>query len=617
MNAYPMIRKPGSNETVMSNLFKVTLLYLIPGWISKPENILQFLLILAAALFIDTVFNFIRFRKPVCSVSAAVTASLLHILTHSVPVWGQVAGVVTALTFGKHLWGGTGKNLFNPAILGVFFLTFFFRIEFPVFDNSFWIIAAMFLSLLFLRSRPFASVGWMAGVISALLSKGNFTIDTMTEYGIFFFGALIITDPVTVTPKPFTGLVSGLILGFIPTFISSSVQYQCGAILIFNVVSFIFNRIPGIADLRIPGRLKIKPPIPWQPVHNEIFNLALNTCKDSVKLPEPQGPSEILSCIRNNKVFGCGGGGFLTSLKIETVLKSEAPEKNFIVNGVECDPGLVHDKIILQKYPDKIFKGISLISCIIPFKRVVLAVKHNVSNITIPENVTLYKTPPFYPAGSERELIKRIVKRTVPSGIPPAKQGILILNVQTILAITEAVVENKTALTKIITVANLKQHQNKAVRVKLGEKVSNIIEKVYPGGFPVFYGGGIMLARQADDDSVIDINTSFIAVSDFVRYKESPQCSHCGLCMRYCPEKLEVNRIADLIDLKIYVYPDKFKPQNCISCGICSYICPAGRNLIVKVKSAAKAVDTSTTISTGIQSDDTTSATNNTRKVLQ
>jgi Na+-translocating ferredoxin:NAD+ oxidoreductase RnfC subunit len=163
----------------------------------------------------------------------------------------------------------------------------------------------------------------------------------------------------------------------------------------------------------------------------------------------------------------------------------------------------------------------------------------------------------------------------------------LVLNVQTIIAVASAVTENTKADTKVITVANLMHKQSKAVRVNIGDSISEIVQKIFPGGYPVFYGGGIMLSEQADEDSVVDKSISFIAVSDFVQYKESPQCSHCGKCVQYCPEKLDVRRIADAVDNKKYNLIKHVKPQKCVNCGICSYVCPAGLNLMKKVKEAA------------------------------
>jgi Na+-translocating ferredoxin:NAD+ oxidoreductase RnfC subunit len=384
--------------------------------------------------------------------------------------------------------------------------------------------------------------------------------------------------------------VSGFFLGFLPLLFPEKLLFLTAAILAFNLISFIIHRIPGFPDLQLPFKLNIKPPVPWNANQCEIIDLTRDCIEEKPESVKPSNSSTVLSLIRENEVFGCGGGGFSTCVKIETVLKSDASEKFLIINGVECDPGLIHDKILLHKFPGKIFKGITLISEIIPFRKIILAVKRDLSNINTPQNIQVFQVQTYYPAGSERELIHQILGRMLPTGAIPAKQGILVLNVQTVISIAAAVIENRLANTRVITVANLKTKQTRAVRVNLGDRVSDVIQKVYSGGYPVFYGGGIMLSRQANEDSTIDKNTTFIAVSDFVHYKESPQCSHCGACVHYCPEKLNIKRIIDLIDNGKPVSLNRFHPERCISCGICSYICPAGRNLMKRIRAAADTV---------------------------
>ncbi|MFA5859959.1 MAG: hypothetical protein WC955_12935, partial [Elusimicrobiota bacterium] len=77
MIVFPLIRKKGSNEHVMSDVFKVTLLYLIPGWIKSPQELLNFIVVLITALGIDVILNFIRYKQITCAVSAGVTAAIL------------------------------------------------------------------------------------------------------------------------------------------------------------------------------------------------------------------------------------------------------------------------------------------------------------------------------------------------------------------------------------------------------------------------------------------------------------------------------------------------------------------------------------------------------------
>lgn len=56
------------------------------------------------------------------------------ILPPSIPLWMAVVGIAVGIIIGKEVFGGTGKNIFNPAIVGRTFLA----ITFPVEMSSKW-----------------------------------------------------------------------------------------------------------------------------------------------------------------------------------------------------------------------------------------------------------------------------------------------------------------------------------------------------------------------------------------------------------------------------------------------------------------------------------------------
>lgn len=76
---------------------------------------------LACALF------FLNKRNTIADGSAVITAILLAFTLSPFTPWYVVSfGAAMAILFGKILWGGLGKNRFNPALLGREFMTAFF-----------------------------------------------------------------------------------------------------------------------------------------------------------------------------------------------------------------------------------------------------------------------------------------------------------------------------------------------------------------------------------------------------------------------------------------------------------------------------------------------------------
>ncbi len=560
------------------------ILYQLPVWVKNPVEFIWFMMLLVSALIIDSLINFIRFKKPVCAVSAAVTMGILQVLTPGVPLWGKFLEIVTALVIGKHIWGGTGKNWANPAIIGVLFLSLIFKINYPIISPSILIIPAIILSLPFIMFRPFAGLGLIAGMTAALLFRNALNFTSIISSGVFFWGSLIITDPVSTTPRPAAGFTGGFLVGFLPLFYTQPIWVTSMALLIFNAASFLIDRNTYLLRIWLPLSKRIKKIIPYSE-NSELVDLT-GEIKSENEPPQSLTIDSILEKIREADIFGMGGGGYSVYDKIKSVLYSGQINKYLIVNAVECDPGLIHDRWIIEKFIREISLGIDLLKIAVPYNKIYLAVKKDVDT-KFPEHIEIIKVKDFYPAGYEKILIKKILKIDTPPLMPPSESGILILNIQTVFAVYEAVYLNKKADSRYITAANLINKVNQVARVKLKSKITDIFGQLFSGGnYPVFAGGVIMQAHRAEEEETVDKNLNFIALSRYPLYKESELCSNCSRCISNCPMGLRVNKIAVLVDSGSLSGTTRHLADNCILCGSCSYICPAGKDLASRMRKA-------------------------------
>jgi Na+-transporting NADH:ubiquinone oxidoreductase subunit B len=90
---------------------------------------------LSAALCWSVEYLFTRQEGKPATMSALVTAVLLAlVLPPNVPFWMLAVGAVFAMVFGKMVYGGFGKNIFNPAMVGRCFL----YVCFPVALTGTW-----------------------------------------------------------------------------------------------------------------------------------------------------------------------------------------------------------------------------------------------------------------------------------------------------------------------------------------------------------------------------------------------------------------------------------------------------------------------------------------------
>lgn len=169
------------------------------------------------------------------------------------------------------------------------------------------------------------------------------------------------------------------------------------------------------------------------------------------KAPEDINIHLLLGEFKEKGICGLSGSGFPADKKIKAAVEAKVREKVLIINAVACDPGLIHDDWLVKHELDKIEKGIALLNKYISFSKVILATKEKLES----KSCEVYLVPNRYPMGAEKILISQVLGKKFMSDEIPAKKGILMLNVQTIYAIYEAIYEGVVANTRLITVADL------------------------------------------------------------------------------------------------------------------------------------------------------------------
>ncbi|MCK6262161.1 electron transport complex subunit RsxD [Vibrio sp. ZSDE26] len=118
-------------------LMKWVMIAALPGLIAQSYyfgwgTIIQLILGIVVALLLETAVLLIRKRHPISGLrdySVLVTAWLLAIaIPPYSPWWVIVVGLIFAVVIAKHLYGGIGQNIFNPAMVAYVVLL----ISFPV-----------------------------------------------------------------------------------------------------------------------------------------------------------------------------------------------------------------------------------------------------------------------------------------------------------------------------------------------------------------------------------------------------------------------------------------------------------------------------------------------------
>ena len=82
---------------------------------------------------VEVIFSVVR-KKPIYEGFLVTGLIFPLILPPTIPLWMVAVGVVFGVFFGKEVFGGTGRNIFNPALVGRVFLS----LAFPQYFATMW-----------------------------------------------------------------------------------------------------------------------------------------------------------------------------------------------------------------------------------------------------------------------------------------------------------------------------------------------------------------------------------------------------------------------------------------------------------------------------------------------
>lgn len=308
-------------------------------------------------------------------------------------------------------------------------------------------------------------------------------------------------------------------------------------------------------------------------------------------------PQAVKDLIHQAGIVGMGGATFPTHVKL-----SPPPDKaidTLIINGAECEPFLTADHRLMLEKPDELLEGIAILMHTLGVTKAYIGIEENKPDaIKLLEQrcagtaVTVMPLACKYPQGAEKNLIKVITDREVPSGGLPMDVGVVVQNAGTVVAVYDAVVHGIPLIARVTTVTGSCVAQPQNLLLRIGTTFGQAI--AYCGGFSrppakVIMGGPMMGMAQGTLDVPVIKGTSGILTLSEDEIKVGPQrpCIRCGRCVEACPMGLVPSMFSILGECGQYQRAkDDYNLLDCVECGSCVYVCPAKRNIVHYVKLA-------------------------------
>jgi electron transport complex protein RnfC len=305
-------------------------------------------------------------------------------------------------------------------------------------------------------------------------------------------------------------------------------------------------------------------------------------------------PEQIATAIAEAGIVGHGGAAFPTHVKLTA--NDKKPIDTLMVNGCECEPFLTTDHRLMLEAPGAIATGAALAARAVGAERVMVGIEDNkpdaieaLRSATSGMNIDVISVKTKYPQGSEKQLIKAVLKREVPLGGLPLDVGVVIVNVATATAIARAVLRNKPLTHRVISVTGGGIARPKNILAPIGVRLGELIDfcgGLTPEAARMVAGGPMMGFSFTDLDIPVTKGTSGVTVLTREDIKRSGEthCIRCGRCVEACPMNLVPTKLALACRAQVLDLAVAYHLLACFECGSCAYSCPAKIPLVQLIR---------------------------------
>jgi len=408
----------------------------------------------------------------------------------------------------------------------------------------------------------------------------------------------------------------------VPSLVKSGDKVKAGQIIGRNDNSFsspIHSSVSGIVE-------EVKKINYFKEVISSVF-INSEGSQDWQPLKGHNSDWEKLSSEKIEELIYLSGVSKLDNQGIPTRFKSSliSPEEveNLIIHGVGSEIYNLSLPIFLERRRMLNFvEGVKILKKILPKAKLHLAFNKHQQNIIEEiskllsglKDIEIYSLEPKYPQGYDEILIPTILNEKFPYGYSAANIGVIILNIQVVLQVYEAVAEGKPLIERTVTLCGSGFKEPVHMKVRIGTPLEFIIQDRTVDNIDLRFIQNSLLTGVVLSDLKLPVNSNFSQIiclpeekrsqsfafinpgfkkdsysntflSKFIKVKkildtnvhgELRPCIFCNYCQEVCPvnliphllfryvEKEIINQ--SLMNLKIF---------NCIGCNLCSYVCPS------------------------------------------
>jgi H+/Na+-translocating ferredoxin:NAD+ oxidoreductase subunit C len=294
---------------------------------------------------------------------------------------------------------------------------------------------------------------------------------------------------------------------------------------------------------------------------------------------------ELLARLRDAGIVGLGGATFPSHAKLD--IGDKPGIATLVLNGAECEPWITTDDCLMRERAAEIVQGIAVLRHLVTPAETLVGIEDNkpqaiaaMRQACANTGIEVVAVPTLYPTGGEKQLIKVLTGKEVPSGGRPLNIGMVCINVATAYAVQRLVYHGEPMISRLVTVTgNVETPRN--FEVLLGTPLAELARAAggaLPGTDGYIVGGPMMGLHVTDGSLPVVKGTNCIIAKSPQLFPPSPPalpCIRCVRCAEACPADLQPQELYWFARARNFGKAQEYHLFDCIECGACSYVCPS------------------------------------------
>jgi Na+-translocating ferredoxin:NAD+ oxidoreductase subunit C len=330
-----------------------------------------------------------------------------------------------------------------------------------------------------------------------------------------------------------------------------------------------------------------------------------------------------------------GKGGIPTSYNSSVIEPSEV--RHILIKAVDAELYNPDISLFLQDEGAAHFsEGLSILFKIMDQADFRIVIGSNSSNwFQVLDNsladdlpVTYHRVKPLYPQNNDLVLLKTVLDMDLPSGYTGINKGVVVLSIQDVCHIYDAVVHGKPLIERVIALGGTGFTDRPHLLLKIGTAVSDIVDGKLSSddeGDIRFINNSVLSGETLDLKSPIGSKSEvlialkeqrsqelmFFAKPGFKKDSfsntflakfipiqkntstnlngEQRACLSCGFCQSVCPSEILPNVLFPYVERdRLDETAVQYGIFKCIDCNLCTYVCPSKIPIAAYLKEGKK-----------------------------